>query len=212
MGANGEYVKLAGEQLALGPKDENAKWRVRRISTGNYKLESVAKAGAYVSVDIKSGGVVVGNGCPMCGLKALRKGRKPLFSDAYVFAVPATVVLEHRRAMHFRVSDEQGTELKAEGGKGTLAQFEATPSDGGKLVTFKSLANGKFLRVLGDQVDVAGEDGDSDEAKFKVHVAGGPNHVRLESVKAAGSFLACDENGVCLGKGEKPSLVTVYKN
>eukprot|EP00483_Globobulimina_turgida_P001053 UN01055 len=201
---NGKYLKIDGNKIAFGAKDNNARFKVRKVSIGYFKLESEAHAGKYIGLDLKSGSIVVGRGDPFCRLKALRKGMKPIFSKPYVFAVKNTVVLEHRLGEHIRVEDEAKSDLSANGGKGTLAQWEATPVTGGKFVTLKNVANGKFLRISedGNKIDASGDDENS--AKFKVYPVEGPNHVRLESEQFKGKFIACDEDGVVVGRGDKP--------
>eukprot|EP00486_Rosalina_sp_Unknown_P006077 CAMPEP_0201575632 /NCGR_PEP_ID=MMETSP0190_2-20130828/20944_1 /ASSEMBLY_ACC=CAM_ASM_000263 /TAXON_ID=37353 /ORGANISM="Rosalina sp." /LENGTH=466 /DNA_ID=CAMNT_0048005503 /DNA_START=110 /DNA_END=1510 /DNA_ORIENTATION=- len=209
---NGKYIKIVGEKIVFGDKDDNAAFKVRRVSIGNFKLESVANAGKYIGLDAKSGSIVVGKGDPFCRLKALRKGRKPIFSEPYVFALKNTVVLEHRLGAHIRIEDDDKDGLKSDGGKGTLAQFEANPIDGGKFVTLQNIGNKKYLQIINDGSVINCGGDDITNGKFKVYPVEGPNHVRLESEKCPGKFIAVDESGVIVGKGDKPSLFTIYRN
>lgn len=142
----------------------------------------------------------------------MRKGRKPIYSEPYVFAIKNTVILENRLGEHIRIKDENSTQLLNVGGKGTLAQFEANPSDGGKYVTLQNIANKKYLQIINDGNDINCGGDDISFGKFKVHPVEGPNHVRLESEKYPGKFIAVDQNGVIVGKGDKPSLFTIYRN
>ena len=123
-----------------------------------------------------------------------------------------TVVLEHRLGAQIRIEDESKDGLSSDGGKGTLAQFEANPIDGGKYVTLQNLGNKKYLQIIndGNVINCGGDD--ITNGKFKVYPVEGPNHVRLESEKFPGKFIAVDESGVIVGKGDKPSLFTIYRN
>jgi len=45
---------------------------------------------------------------------------------------------------------------------------------------------------------------------LKIHVIDVPNHVLLESIKHAGSYVAVDKNGVRVGTGGPWCEMTVY--
>lgn len=207
---NGKYVKIDGDNVVLGEQDDNARFKVRRVSIGYFKLESELNGGKFIAVDSKSGLIVVGKGDPFCRIRALRRGRRPIFSAPYLFAIKNIVVLEHRLGQHIRINSEDSTELNLNGGKGTLSQWEANPIDGGKYVSFKSIVTDKYLRIYDNNKIDAGGDNEND-SKFKVYPGDGPNHVRLESVKFPESFIGVDENGVAVNKGDKFSLLTIYR-
>jgi len=67
-----------------------------------------------------------------------------------------------------------------------------------------------ILRIFDDKIDVHGEGGPF--TNFKVHVVYEPNHVKLESVKHAGSYIAVDKNGVRVGNGGPWCELTVYRD
>jgi len=179
---------------------------VHRLSNGYAKLESEKYSEKYIAVDKKSG-VHVGEGGPLCRLGFFREGEAEPFSKPYFFQETKHVVLEHPLGEHLRVADDHSTTADPGGQKGKLAQWEAEPSDG--TIRFKNVATGKYLRIHDGNVDVAGEGGPF--CYFKVHVVYEPNHVKFESVKHNGSYIAVDKNGVRVGTGGPWCEFTVYR-
>ena len=144
----------------------------------------------------------------------LREGAKPAFSTPYYFARVKTVVIEHRDLKHIRVAGADSEELTTEGGKGQFAQFEATPSDGGKKVQLKSCKTGKYLRIRqGEEVDCGGRGGPA--TILKVIPCDHPNQVMLESNKFPGKFimLAAKKQSFKVGDGKnKRCMFTFYRD
>jgi hypothetical protein len=104
--------------------------------------------------------------------------------------------------MHLRVKDKDSEELDGEGQKGDLAHWEAEPEKG-HLIRFKNTKSGKYLRIMdGKHLNAGGIGGPFTE--FKIHFVNEPNHVKFESVKFPGKYMAVDKHGPRVGEGHSP--------
>jgi len=118
------------------------------------------------------------------------------------------VVIEHPLGEHLRVADDHSTKADPNGQKGKLAQWEADPEK--DYTRFKNSATGKYLRIHEGNVDVDGTGGPF--TQFKIHVIDATNHVKLESIKHSGSYIAVDKDGVRVGTGGPWCEMTIYRD
>jgi hypothetical protein len=203
----GKYLRIHNTEVdAQGVGGEFTFFKVHRLSNGYAKLESEKYPGKFIAVD--KNGVRSGDGGPYCRLGFFRKGDAEAFSKPYHFAQKTHVVMEHQLGEHLRVKDEGSTQPDPHGAKGKLAQWEADPEKG--YIRFKNASTGKYLRIFDDKVDVDGEGGPF--THFKVHVVHEPNHVKLESEKFPGKYIAVDKNGVRVGEGGVWCELVVYRD
>eukprot|EP01084_Bolivina_argentea_P023206 43262_1 len=138
------------------------------------------------------------------------------FTRPYMFKAKNTVIIRHSGGNSLRV-DANGTGLLATGAKGKFARFEAIPQNNGNRVQFKSLFNGKYLRIHQKNVlDCGG--GGGQFTVFKVqpsNILTTPinvnKHVKLESVHFPGQYIASDNKGPRTGKGGPFCKMEVYR-
>jgi len=203
----GKYLRIHDNHVDVeGIGGEFTFFTVHRISNGYVKLESEKYNGKFIAVD--KDGVRVGEGGPFCRLGLFREGKAEPFSKPYHFREKTHVVIEHPLGEHLRVANENSTQIDPNGQKGKLAQWEADPEK--EYIRFKNVATGKYLRIHDGNIDVDGEGGPF--THFKIHVVYEPNHVKLESVKHHGSYIAVDKNGVRVGNGGPFCDMAVYRD
>jgi len=212
VGGNGKKIKLKSNKTGKYLRIKNGakmhdndkidaagtggKWTVFKVQTQGaanvVKLESAEQPGKYIAVQ---GGdkLRVGNGGPACPLTFFREGQAQAaapFTKPYLFKKKNTVVLKHSQGKFIRVKPGNLGEADSDGGKGDFAQFEADPSDNGTKCRFKSKKTGKYLRIMGGDVNVGGTGG-----KFTVFkVTKGDNGaVKLQS-EENGKYIAVGKN------------------
>ena len=112
-----------------------------------------------------------------------KRGGGGEFTNPYMFKAKNTVIIKHPGGSQFRVANT-GDGVLGNGGKGKFARFEAIPENNGNRVKFRSLHNGKYLRIhhheRKNKLDCGG--GGGKFTLFKVHHLGQKGHVKLESV------------------------------
>ena len=206
----GNFLRISknGEKINAGGKGGNlCVFTVHRQSSGVVKLESVASPGSYVAVS--KDGLIVGKGGGRCRIEALKQGKPEPFTKPYRFGKENTVVIEHRDDGNLRVSPKNTEEVDSEGGKGEFAQWIATPSDDGKVVQFKSVKTGDYLRIRPNgSVDAGGKG--KGATYFNVHRLDAINEVRLESQKQEGKFLELDPKNKTFVGGNKENKKSIF--
>eukprot|EP00483_Globobulimina_turgida_P001103 UN01105 len=136
-------------------------------------------------------------------------GTQAEFSKPYLFKAKNTVIIRHSGGNSLRVK-ASGSGVLGTGGKGKFARFEAIPQNRGNRVQFKSLHNGKYLRI--HQKNVVDCDGSGGQfTLFKVQHEGQKGHVKLESVHFPGAYLACDNQGPRTGSGGPFCKLEIYR-
>ena len=89
------------------------------------------------------------------------------------------------------------------------AHFEADPSNNGNRVRFKSLKSGRYLRIMGDDINVGGAGGKW--CVFKVHEQS-KGVVKLESAELNGKYIAVRKNGnINVGQGGPRCVMKIFR-
>jgi len=212
----GKYLRIKPNGTEIDIAGGGGKFTVFKVQQqgqkGLVKLESAEFAGKYIAVR-KDRSIQIGNGGPWTELRFFRDGQQggggggAQFTKPYLFKQKNTVLIQHPQGKFLRAKPANLEAADPDGGKGDFAQFEADPSDGGNKCRFKSIKTGKYLRIMGGNVDVNGGGG-----KFTVFTVlkQGDGTVKLQG--EGGKCIAVGKNNVVrTGPGGPACKMTILR-
>lgn len=139
------------------------------------------------------------------------------FELPYAFKVDKKeVIIQHSQDKHLRVKPGDLANPDPDGGKGKFARW-VVHLEGDDKCRLQAKESGKFLRIKNgasagdvDKIDVDG--GQGPWTLFKVHKQGQAGHVKLESNKQAGLYIAVGKNNVVrIGTGGPFTLLRFFR-
>eukprot|EP01084_Bolivina_argentea_P047987 88455_1 len=154
------------------------------------------------------------------------------FNQPYLFQTQTIIIIQHhacgvgsngRNLLGNNVCVDDDKSCKKIFGNGEkcdeVSQFEAITEKTifGDMIKLKSLWNGKYIRIVQllknhepvRDLQCSGYGGKF--CVFKVHHLSQNGYVKLESVEFSEAYIACDEDGTCVGNGGSDCHLELYQ-